>query len=482
MHYVRFLMDHGREPYRDITDMNMPGAYLAEGWAMHLFGGGDVAWRVYDFSLMLVMTAAMVVIARPYDWFAGLFAGLFFSLMHGLEGPLNAAQRDLVMTVLLVAGYAFLFEGLRRRWSALVGLFGLCAGMAAAIKPTVGPFALVLLGAAMAVARRRGMRWGWYGVWGLAGLGVAGAIVAGFLLQHHALGDFLYILRTVIPQYAGLDKAPFGTMMRQAVPLPALLMLAPAAWLAWRHRSWREWETVALWAGAVAGFLSYYAQRKGYVYHRYMMVAFLLLWIMIELGRALRERGGARWVAVAGFAVCTLFADTRYLHGIYRLMPEEKFGQYARTLEGDLSLLGTERLQGQVECLDMVYGCMNALYHLGIVQNTGATGDMLYFLPSERPVVLRYREMFWRELQARPPAVFVISNQWYAERNTFAKVDAWPLFAGFLRANYVMVKARAFEGDGKPPADPGTRPTDDAAYQIWVRRGSDVMAAAARLP
>ncbi|MDQ2834404.1 MAG: hypothetical protein M3Y50_11775, partial [Acidobacteriota bacterium] len=42
MHYVNFLMAHGMAPYRDIIDINMPGSYFIEGWAMHIFGGGDL--------------------------------------------------------------------------------------------------------------------------------------------------------------------------------------------------------------------------------------------------------------------------------------------------------------------------------------------------------------------------------------------------------------------------------------------------------
>src|SRR3954453_11962516 len=38
-HYIHFLIDHGFAPYRDIPDINMPGVYVLEGWAMQLFGG-----------------------------------------------------------------------------------------------------------------------------------------------------------------------------------------------------------------------------------------------------------------------------------------------------------------------------------------------------------------------------------------------------------------------------------------------------------
>src|SRR5206468_11638940 len=55
MHYVKFLMDHGREPYTDITDNNMPGAYFTEAWAMHIFGGSDLGWRIYEYFLLITL-------------------------------------------------------------------------------------------------------------------------------------------------------------------------------------------------------------------------------------------------------------------------------------------------------------------------------------------------------------------------------------------------------------------------------------------
>jgi len=93
MHYISFLLDHGKAPYKDIYDINMPGSYLTERWAIDLFGGGDVGWRLYEFSLLGTMTLAMIVIARPYDWLAGLFAGVLFTLLHGSDGASRWAWR-----------------------------------------------------------------------------------------------------------------------------------------------------------------------------------------------------------------------------------------------------------------------------------------------------------------------------------------------------------------------------------------------------
>src|ERR1700761_9495357 len=151
MHYVVFLMDHGRVPYRDIVDINLPGTYLIEGLVIHLFGGGSLAWRIFDFSLVGPVAAAMAAMARPYNWFATVFAATIFLFIHGRDGLIQLGQRDLMSTALLLLAYAFLFRGMRsqedeKRFSAFA-LFGLCAGVSATVKPTaliLGPVLLML--------------------------------------------------------------------------------------------------------------------------------------------------------------------------------------------------------------------------------------------------------------------------------------------------------------------------------------------------
>lgn len=125
MHYIVLLLNHGMAPYKDIYDINMPGAYLTERRAMDIFGGGDVGWRLYEFSLLGAMTLAMIVIALPCDWLAGLFAGVLYSLQIGTLGPLQAAERDEVMAVLIFIGYAFLLVAVRKARPVLMLRSGL---------------------------------------------------------------------------------------------------------------------------------------------------------------------------------------------------------------------------------------------------------------------------------------------------------------------------------------------------------------------
>ena len=132
---------------------------------------------------------------------------------------------------------------------------------------------------------------------------------------------------------------------------------------------------------------------------------------------------------------------------------------FTETLEADLRQIGVARLQHNVQCLDMVDGCMNALYHLHIVQQTGRTGDNLLFPPDANSAVVQHeRQRFWERLVARPPDVFVISDEQFMDAASFDKLKRWPQFAQYLAEHYDLYCARSF---------PIT-----VAYRIYVRKGS----------
>ena len=135
LHYLCFLMDHGMAPYRDLLEINMPGIYLVNWSVMHTLGGGSVAWRIFDLALIGIGAWAMIAIAWPYDWLAGLFGATLFILFHGRDGAGQQGQRDFIIAVLLLGAYAFLFHAFRDRRQWPMFAFGLCAGIAATIKP-----------------------------------------------------------------------------------------------------------------------------------------------------------------------------------------------------------------------------------------------------------------------------------------------------------------------------------------------------------
>src|SRR5260370_30792034 len=65
MHYTAFLADHGMVPYRDLLEMNAPGAWVPDWLVMHTLGRGALAWRGYGLLLGLVGIAAPARILVP---------------------------------------------------------------------------------------------------------------------------------------------------------------------------------------------------------------------------------------------------------------------------------------------------------------------------------------------------------------------------------------------------------------------------------
>jgi hypothetical protein len=156
-------------------------------------------------------------------------------------------------------------------------------------------------------------------------------------------------------------------------------------------------------------------------------------------------------------ALGALVMAPTYAHRVLLIHP---VNQYTESLEGDLTRLGGERMQRQVQCFDVVYGCFNALYHLKLVQNTTSMGDLLYFSPVPSPVVDDARAQLWKQLSSNPPAVVVLSNEWFNEPNNFDKIKQWPQFAAWLNANYTMAVSREFEME------------QHHAYRIYLRNGA----------
>jgi len=458
MRYINFMIDHGFAPYRDLPDLNMPGSYFSDQLAVFLFGPSDLGWRLYDFFLMVSATLGMIAIAWPIDWLAGLFAGVLFALLHVADGPTVTGERDQVITVLIIVGYAFLFYSVRRGRPGWMAFLGFCLGMAATLKPTTAPLGFLLLLMVAVVLQRRRVRWMQYLLYGLLGAAAAAAIFFGFLLRHHVLMDFVTTFRSIGGYYATLDRASLGTLLRELVPRPMRLLFPIGIVLSVMNRRDWNWERWALIVGVAVGVGSYILQGKGFNHHRYELMAFSLLWFAIEFAIAAWRRGAPRILALAGIAVGVLWIVPKCLVQVKNATYANLFS-FTTDAEADLRGIGVDRLQGKVQCLDMTDGCLNALYRLGLVQNSGSLGDTLYFSShNDSPPVQHYRQIFWDHLQVDPPDVFLMSDELFLDPPTFDKVKRWPLFARYLAENYDLYCERRMDAK--------------FAYRIYVRRGS----------
>jgi hypothetical protein len=456
LNYLCFLMDHGMAPYRDLLEINMPGIYLVNWSVMHTLGGGSVAWRIFDFSLMGAAAWAMIAIAWPYDWLAGVLGATLFTLYHGRDGAGQAGQRDFIIAVLLLCAYAFLFEFFRHRREWAIFAFGLCAGMAATIKPTPLPFFFLLLLLAGMRLKRNGDSILRPSLFALLGFLIPFAIVAAFLVSKHSVGSFWYLLSVDLPFYKSLGRLPFlklMTLVASASVRTLALMALGIALLKWR--GW-NWESSLVVAGIIFGIASFVAQGKGFPYHRYPMFAFLFLWVGLEIVTGLRSHGTVRILATSGLAFILILLPI-YVREASRKVWDP---QFTDSLTADLNHLGGHDLSGHVQCIYMPADCDDALYRLRLVQSTGLFYDYLIFGSPQQRVIRDAREQFWQQFQKNPPRVVVVGSGLYPDGFGYGKLASWPLFQQELARNYYLYDERWF-----PPAETGQR-----AYRIYVQK------------
>lgn len=474
--YSVFLIQHGWAPYRDFLDVNMPGAYLATAFGMHLAGSANVSWRIFDLGLIALAGVGYFVIARPYSRFAALFATAMLLLVHGQDGVQQAGQRDLVIAVLLVLAVAFLLEAVRReRWAYLVP-FGLAVGLGATIKPTAGPLGVVLLAmtaiyyagwwrndsAAARTREARGPR-ARFLIWTAIGMGAMAAPVAGMLLwleRKHALGAWLMTQRVLLPSYAMQERRPFAfTLSHSISPLLPLVVL----WLccvALRGPAWPRFERGLLATGVALNLLALLVQGKALPYQRYPMLAFLLPWIALDLTTAWRRRGAVRYVAWAGLCCGCLVLAPLTLVKVHRFVAKPQ--EFDAMLATDLRNLHAGDLSGRVQCLDTIQDCLPTLYTLRLLPATGVLGDLNLFGPSGEAAVEASRRRFLQDVATKPPLVFIVVSGFFLDGTSgYQKLDKWPEFEQWLNAHYTLQVERMppdlVRWWSRPQAPPGYR-------------------------
>ncbi len=457
MHYVNFLMAHGLAPYRDIIDINLPGSYFMDGWAMSVFGGSDLSWRMYEFCLLAVLIGSMIVIAWPYDWFAGLCAGTVFTLTHAVEGARNAGQREELMLTLILIGYACLFQALRRQRPGLMVLFGVALGLATSLKPTAALLIVVLPAFAFPFMRRAGLRtWTWM-AYAAAGFAAAMLLDVWFFWRYHAFHDFLVVSGRLVKYYAGIGNPPLSRLIKDLLNRRNLVVLVPAIVIAYvnRRRPERErLEANLLIIGILFGAISYIAQRKDFEHHLYAYFALLLLWGTIEWSRAWKSSTAwQRPVAVCLFALLILYRVPVATHLLSKNNPLD---QQQLALGADFQKLGGKAtLQHDILCFDVVQSCYGALYHAQILPYSNLVADYMLYPPAGYQPVTYYRQTLWNDLQQRVPRVIVVSDAWLCTDHSFNKMKEWPAMEKYIASNYDMV---SFLDSGY------------GAYKLYVRK------------
>ncbi len=456
MHYVVFLMDHGRAPYRDIVEMNMPGSYMLEWLAIHILGGGATGWWLWDTLSGVLAILAARSIAGPARRYAGTAAGCLAYLHHLSAGPMNWGQRDWIVAVLVLLATACLFHQIRHQQPRWIAGFTFFAAIATLIKPPVLLIALCFVLASCWMSRRAARPAAPLLLWSVAGTILPALACLAFLLRWGVLPDFLTVLRGLVPYYAGLQQVGFAYLLTRAIPYVFLPLAAGAAYLYLTGPSRRTWEQNFLLGGVLAGALLFISQRKGWTYHLGLELSFLSLFVMLEIDRALLLPDRRRLVALATLFVATLLTLPTDL-GIIVVRSRYPMDNIHH-LEADLDRLGGPALSNNVQCLDMTLGhCIDVLYRLQLVQTTGYIYDFYLFPQNANAVTRPLQARFLHEMDSHPPKVIVLSAQiWPGEQTGYFELGNWPAFNDWLALHYQLESQY-----------PGVK---DGGYRLYVLR------------
>lgn len=447
MHYVIFLMDHGRAPYRDIIEMNMPGSYILQWLVMHAFGGGPIGWWIWDCSSGVAAILAGAWIAGPTRRPAGVAGGALTYLYHLSAGPVNWGQRDWIVAVLFLLAVGCLFQHIRYDKPAWIAGFTFFATWSAMIKPPVLLIALCFLIAACVLFRRMGRRALSMVLWAIAGTVPPSIVLVAFLLRWGVVREFLVMLHGLVPWYASLDRVGYGKLLLAAVPVLWVPLLLSAIVLYVAGRSWHRWEQNFLLAGVVAGVVLFLTQGKGWTYHLGLELSFLSLWVMLEIDRAFVLGRWQQVLAVATALLAVLVALPAELHAI--VVRTNYPMEDTIRLEADLNRLGGASLSNNIQCLDMTLGrCIDVLYRMKLVQTTGFIYDFYLFPPQTNASTQPLQAQFLREMSARPPRVIVLSAHiWPGDYHGYQEVANWPAFSTWLGSHYQL--DTEFPGTGR---------------------------------
>lgn len=211
LYYTSFLAnEHGLVPYRDIFDMNMPGAHAAYSAITALVGYSAPAARVVD---LVCLTALLLVTWRLMRWTgrrAAWAAVALFALLYLAAGAAMSLQREFLL-LLPVAAAAMLLHEERLPVALRAVLSGALLGVATTIKPhaiVAGPVLLgVLLRDAEEGRRPVRSRLALASIW-VVGLTAPIGLVCAWLWSAGALGAFVDIVTQYWPLYTSLTGAP----------------------------------------------------------------------------------------------------------------------------------------------------------------------------------------------------------------------------------------------------------------------------------
>jgi hypothetical protein len=436
MRYTVFLLQHGRKPYSQIIDINLPGSYLLEATAMRIFGGGATGLRIYDGALSAVICVCSVILskngfrARAY----ALAGGLLLVLIHLRDGVVQAAQRDYAILAIVLIAYVLLLRGPLSMRPARELLASLVAGITITIKPTM--LLLILLPLSALFLQHVNPRNTVMKVFGIV-IAFLTPLAGMFIWLHtwHAIPAFLRCMELARRSHSLLAHKSLGFLLVHSVQPVTVLFAIGFALLA-QQRFRLDVDQKLLLLGATAGLGSFLIQGKGFSYQRYPFLGLLLIAIFSLLADEPEAQPLRRALATAGLVLSCFWWAPRFAYTISKYDHATPFQDSL-----GLELANLHVRPGDVQCLDTVGGCVNVLYDKHLLQSTGYLFDCYaYAGPAAERVT--YRQSFLAALETAQPRYIVLTGAscLMAQSNS-GRIAEWPALGEWLNQNYAETES-----------------------------------------
>jgi len=441
-HYMAWLITEGAVPYRDIFDVQFPGTYIVHLFIINLFGGGDVAWRVFDLSCLVIIDALIILFCRPFGKLAVFIGVALFSAFHLYNGPLYTGQRDYYLIMFIIAGMYFVarhIENSKFKPHLLV-VGGVFLGAAVSIKPYAGLLCLVLLAIVFFFAVRGGLKW----LKPLILFTVSASLVPGLLMLWlwviGGLQPFFDILfNYLLPFYSKFTFQPFTeTVLRSFSGFPSfeIIIVATIALVNIVINKELRPRRMLLLTGMLYGFFHFIFQgRNSYQLYPFVFFAFLIVasWSH-DITRKIP--GLLKCIMFLILLHCCLLAlyrssSTLVAPPLFHITNSKCKENLVQDLHGRVSSGDT------VQVMDTISGGIYALYAMRYKQPTRFLYDAPFFHDRESDYIQNLRNEFLHDLKTRPPLYFVLSKRSWPI-NGYERLDTFPELREWLSENYIL--------------------------------------------
>ena len=439
MHYIAWRIAEGAVPYRDIFDMNFPGAYLVHLLIVTTLGTGDLAWRAADLAAVVVAAACVAAFAAPWGRVAALGGAFFFAAYHLASGAWNAGQRDFFLCPFLLAGAIGVARWAEGRGLPSLVAGGLVLGAGTTIKPHAVVFVAGLL-AAVIVWARGSESAGAVAAFVISVAVVPVAVVA-WLTSLGAMGAWRdIVLGYLVPLYSRATRSGdwFYYRWHPWIAILSALGLTVAS-LVWTGRG-RSVRHVVAFIGVAYGVLHFVGQRKGWEYHLYPLAAFAAVLIFSEVRPLLARKSGRFAVSLlASLGAVVVLLGVKGAEAADSSWIAMK-ARRVTALTRDLAAI--TRRDDLVQVLDTTDGGLHALLRLGLRTPTRFIYDFHFFHHVDEPGIRRLRAELVGGLRARPPAAIVLWDAGWPVGG-YDRIQGFPALADVL-AGYTLAR----QGDG----------------------------------